>query len=137
MPLALTNQKGNLMSTGPTDICNTPSPTGPVPIPYPNIAMMSSADSGTLSAKVKIAGSKAATVKTVVKQSSGDEPGTSGGVISGKNRGECGFLKGSLKVKIEGNPSVRMGDATKHNGVPQNTVGTALSPSQNKVDVGG
>ncbi len=137
MPFALTNQKGNLMSTGPTDICKTPTPTGPVPMPYPNTAMMSSADSGTLSSKVKIAGSKAATLKTVVKQSSGDEPGTAGGVISGKNRGECGFLKGSMKVKIEGKPSVRMGDATKHNGVPQNTVGTALSPSQNKVDVGG
>ncbi len=137
MPFALTNQKGNLMSTGPTDVCKTPSPTGTIPVPYPNMAMMTAADSGTLSKKVSIAGSKAATVKTVVKQSNGDEAGTGGGVISGKNMGECGFLKGSFKVKIEGNPGVRLGDMTKHNGKPPNTTGSAISPSQTKVDVGG
>lgn len=137
MPFAMTNQSGTLMSSGPTDVCNTPSPTGPVPMPYPNTAQMTMADSGTLSAKVKIAGAKAATKKTATSMSSGDEAGVSGGVSNGSNMDKCGFLKGSMKVKIEGNPSVRMGDSTKHNGQPNNTVGTAIAPSQTKVNVNG
>lgn len=138
MPFAMTNQSGTLMSTGPTDVCITPAAPSPIPTPYPNIAMMNQADSGTLSSKVKIAGSKAATVKTEVKRTSGDEAGVNGGTISGKNMGPAGFSKGSSKVKIEGNPAVRMGDPTKHNGLPNfNTVGIATAPSQSKVDIGG
>lgn len=137
MTFALTNAGGSLMSSGPTDICKTPAPSGgPVPVPYPNVAQMTTADSGTLSKKVKIAGSKAATIKTETKTSSGDEPGSSGGVKSGKNKGACGFLKGSAAVQIEGNAAVRLGDQTKHNNLPNNnTVGTVLAPSQTKVSI--
>lgn len=137
MPFAMTNQSGTLMSTGPTDTCLTPSGPAVVPVPYPNISQMTTASSGTLSSKVKFAGSKAATQKTETGSSNGDEAGTNGAVANGKNMGKCGFLKGSAKVKIEGNPSVRMGDSTKHNGQPNNTVGTALAPSQTIVTVNG
>lgn len=135
MPFALTNQSGTLMTSGPVDTCKTPSPSGPVPMPYPNTSMMTMADSGKLSQKVSIAGSKAATVKTTTQSSNGDEPGTVGGVVSNKNMGPCAFLNGSMKVKIEGNAAVRLGDPTKHNGQPNNTVGSAIAPSQTKVDV--
>lgn len=137
MPFAMTNQGGMLNSTGPTDVCKTQAGPAVVPVPYPNLAQMTMADSGTLAKKVKIAGAKAAILKTKTKMSNGDEAGALGGVISGKNMGECGFLKGSLKVKIEGNPSVRQGDTTKHNGQPNNTVGTATMAGQFKVNVGG
>ncbi len=133
----MTNQSGALMSTGPTDTCLTPSPSGPVPMPYPNIAQMTMASSGTLASKVKISGAKAATQKSETNASNGDEAGTNGAVANGSNMGKCGFLKGSAKVKIEGNPGVRMGDQTKHNGQPNNTVGTAIAPSQTKVSVNG
>lgn len=138
MPFAMTNQSGTLVASGPTDVCKTPTPAGTIPLPYPNIAMMTASDSGTLSAKVKISGSKAAHVKTKTKDSSGDEPGTAGGLASGKNRGPAGFLKGSMKVKVEGKSAVRLGDQTFHNGSPNNnTIGAAAAPSQNKVDIGG
>jgi hypothetical protein len=35
------------------DICKTPSPGGPVPIPYPNIAQQSSLKGGTTTVKAK------------------------------------------------------------------------------------
>lgn len=135
MPFAMTNQSGTLMATGPTDICKTP---GVGPFPYPNVSMMTSADTNKLSTKVKIAGAKAATIKTSTKISSGNEAGVGGGAISGKNVAPVGFSKGSLKVKIQGNPAVRLGDPTKHNGLPNfNTPGAAIAPSQVKVNVGG
>lgn len=139
MPFALTNQGGTLMSSGPTDSCKTPSPSGTVPMPYPNVAQMTTANSGKLAQKVSIAGSKAATAKSETQTSNGDEGGTAGGgVVSSKIMGPCGFLKGSMTVKIEGNPAVRLGDPTKHNGLPNNnTVGSALAPGQTKVDIGG
>ena len=49
---------GQCVATGP-DVCKTPSPGGPVPIPYPNIAMNNQADGGTCSSKVKIGGQPA------------------------------------------------------------------------------
>lgn len=137
MPFAMTNQSGTLMSTGPTDICLTQ--TGPVvsPIPYPNIAQMTTVSSGTLSSKVKFAGSKAATKKTETSSSNGDEAGANGAPVNGGNMGKCGFLMGSMKVKVEGSPAVRQGDSTKHNGQPNNTVGTAIAPSQTVVMING
>lgn len=136
MPFAMTNQSGMLMSTGPTDVCKTPAPPAPpVPMPYPNMSQMTMANTGTMAKKVSISGSKAATQKTETNMSSGDEPGVAGGVVSNKNMGKCGFLMGSMKVKIEGNPAVRMGDTTKHNNMPNNCVGTAVQPSQQKVQI--
>ncbi len=34
------------------DVCKTPSPGGPIPLPYPNIAMSSDADKGPKSVQV-------------------------------------------------------------------------------------
>lgn len=38
---ALSNQAGSGAATSFPDVCQTPSPGGPVPIPYPNIGMAS------------------------------------------------------------------------------------------------
>jgi hypothetical protein len=48
-------------------------------------------------------------------KSSGDEPGTLGGVVSNVNRSECEFMLYSFDVKFEGNNVCRMGDPLFHN----------------------
>jgi hypothetical protein len=118
------------------DVCKTPTPGGPVPIPYPNIAMLTQAKGGTLSKKVKIAGKKAATTKTEISMSSGDEPGTAGGgVISSKFKGPAKFKKGSSKVSAEGSPIVHLTSMIGQNGVANanHPAGVQVAPSQTKV----
>src|SRR6266487_3805493 len=84
------------------DVCKTPSPAGPVPIPYPNIAMLTQGDGGTFSSKVKIDGKETATKDSEITMSSGDEAGTVGGVVSNKFKGPAKCKKGSSRVKVEG-----------------------------------
>src|SRR5262249_15137989 len=55
------------------DVCKTPTPGGPVPIPYPNIAM--SRDLADGSKTVKVEGNPAALESSNLKMSSGDEGG--------------------------------------------------------------
>ena len=57
------------------DVCKTPSPAGPVPIPYPNIAKSSDTSKGTKT--VKIDGKEVMTKdSSYYKKSTGDEPST-------------------------------------------------------------
>jgi hypothetical protein len=53
------------------DVCSTPTPGGPIPIPYPNIGMSSDTSGG--SKKVKIGGSGVTTGSSSFSASSGDE----------------------------------------------------------------
>jgi carboxyl-terminal processing protease len=46
------SNRGPGMSLGFPDVCLTPSPAGPVPVPYPNIAM--NAQAAPFSASVKV-----------------------------------------------------------------------------------
>ncbi len=48
------HKKSNGVATAFPDVCKTPSPGGPVPIPYPNIAM--STDTAKGSKKVTVDG---------------------------------------------------------------------------------
>src|SRR5688500_7350281 len=83
------------------DVCLTPAPPAPpVPIPYPNIAMMNQASK--TSPRVKGCGKPACNLKTEVPRSSGDEAGLNKGVVSGMNMGKMIYKKGSTKVKVEG-----------------------------------
>src|SRR5579871_3962383 len=99
---ASTNGDGQCMIF--PDVCKTPAPPAPpIPIPYPNIAMLTQIDGGTASDKVKIVGKKTATKDTEITESSGDEAGNAGGgVISNKFKGPAKCKKGSSKVKVEG-----------------------------------
>lgn len=125
---AVTKQAGQCM--GMPNVCKTPAPPAPpVPIPYPNISMPMMGDPATM--KVLICGMPALTKASKITMSSGDEAGVAGGVVSGKNMGPTEFIMSSMKVKLEGNFAVRMGDTTKHN--EGNIVGAVLAPSQNKV----
>src|SRR5512133_3391497 len=119
------NQRGvahggsNGQSVVMPDVCKTPTPSGPVPIPYTNVGRSADATGGPKS--VTIEGQMPMVKGAKYTKSSGDEPGSAGGVVSGKSAGECEFVTYSFDVKIEGKNVCRLGDRLFHNG--QNTVG--------------
>ncbi|HQU03254.1 MAG TPA: DUF4150 domain-containing protein [Acidocella sp.] len=119
------------------DVCNTPTPAGPIPIPYPNIASLMMANPETCSMKVFITAMPAATVETEILLSEGDDAGTAGGLISGVFSGPCKFTLGSAVVFIEGNPAVFMGSLIGQNGVSSANMpmGSQIAPSQVLVQV--
>ena len=59
------------------DVCKTPAPAGPVPIPYPNIGKSSDTSKG--SKKVKADGKMPSVKGEKYSTSSGDEPGVGSG----------------------------------------------------------
>ena len=130
---ASTNGGGTCATPGPIDVCKTPSPAGPVPVPYPNIAQNSQVQGSSASKKVKILNKKCVLVGTKITMSSGDEPGVAGGVVSSKFKGKCTFKMGSSKVKVEGKKLCHLTSMTGMNGTPDNTVGMQVAPSQTKV----
>jgi hypothetical protein len=121
---------------GVPDVCKTPSPAGPIPIPYPNIAMCNMANPGTASTKVMIANMPALMLNSMIMLSSGDEAGVAGGVVSGMNMGPAKFLRGSTKVLVQGKPGAFMTSNLGMNGASPNAMGTQLAPSQVKVIYG-
>jgi hypothetical protein len=108
----VTQKSGGKLITGP-DVCKTPSPGGPVPIPYPNIAMSSDLAKG--SKKVKINGVPACLKGSNFSKSMGDQAGALGGVISGKTSGMAEPTTYSFDVKIEGKNVVRNLDLFQSN----------------------
>lgn len=135
---ASTKGSGSCAVPGPADVCKTPTPGGPVPLPYPNLAQLAQASGGTCSSKVKFCNKNAATTDTEISMSSGDEPGTAGGgVVSSKFKGSCKYKKGSGKVKAQGKPVVHLTSMIGHNGSNANMpAGVQVAPSQQKVKVG-
>lgn len=103
------------------DVCKTPSPGGPVPIPYPNIANQGSLDKGTK--KVKAKGKMVAVKGSQYTRSNGDEAGTAGGVKSSVNMKATDWILYSFDVKMEGKNACRHTDKKFHNN--QNTVDLA------------
>lgn len=103
------------------DVCKTPSPAGPVPIPYPNIASQSSLKGGTSTVKAK--GKMIAVKGSQYGRSNGDEPGTAGGVKSGVNMKATDWITYSFNVKLEGKNACRHTDKKFHNN--KNTVDLA------------
>lgn len=95
------------------DVCKTPTPGGPVPIPYPNVGKASDTSSGPTS--VKTDGQMPMTQGSKYALSSGDEAGSVGGVVSGKVKGACEFMNYSFDVKFEGKNACRLGDPLFHN----------------------
>lgn len=92
------------------DVCKTPSPGGPVPIPYPVIISMSSdLAKGTKTVKVD-SGNSAAIKGSEFSRCMGDEPGTAGGVKSSTNMKEATWLLYSFDVKLDGKNACRLSD---------------------------
>jgi hypothetical protein len=95
------------------DVCKTPSPAGPVPIPYPNIGR--SADTSDGPKKVIVQGKMPMVKGAKYSKTAGDEAGSAGGVVSSSTRGEAEFMLYSFDVKFEGKNVCRMGDSMFHN----------------------
>jgi hypothetical protein len=103
----------NGVATAFPDVCKTPSPGGPVPIPYPNVAMSSDTSQG--SQTVKMDGNPIMLKKSVFSTSTGDEAGSIGGVVSNTFKGKAEFINYSFDVKVEGKNVPRLGDMMVQN----------------------
>jgi len=96
------------MSTVMPDVCKTPTPGGPIPIPYPNIGMASNVSGGP--STVTTDGQMLATKDAKYTMSTGDEAGSVGGIMSNVIKGECEFMMYSFDVKLDGKNACRLGD---------------------------
>ena len=103
------------------DVCKTPSPGGPVPVPYPNVARQSSLQNGTTT--VKAYGQMIAVKGSQYGSSNGDEAGTAGGVKSSVNMKATDWITYSFDVKMDGKNACRHTDKKFHNN--KNTVDLA------------
>jgi uncharacterized protein DUF4150 len=113
------HQTSGGLSTVFPDVCKTPSPAGPVPIPYPNIGKAADTSGGPSS--VTVDGSMPMVKDAKYALTSGDEAGSAGGVVSGVFAGEAEFSMYSFDVKLEGRNVCRLGDPLLHN--KKNTMG--------------
>lgn len=112
--LSVVHASSNGTSIAFPDVCKTPSPAGPVPIPYPNVAMSSDTAQGTK--KVKCDGQSTCVKDSNFKMSTGDEAGSAGGgVVSSKIKGKAEFVLFSFDVKFEGKNACRAFDIMLHN----------------------
>ena len=96
------------------DVCKTPSPAGPIPIPYPNIAK--SSDTAKGASTVKCDGNPVCVKDSNFSMSTGDEAGSAGGgVVSNNIKGKAEFVNFSFDVKFEGKNVPRAFDLMLHN----------------------
>lgn len=114
------------------DVCKTPAPPAPpVPIPYPNIAQLDQAtgvtDEGGKEVLVGPSGLHALLLDSEVATSTGDEPGSVGGVQSGTIKGKCTVVQasGSVVYGPDAKGVARFMDATEQNN--QNAQGVVMS----------
>jgi len=121
------------------DVCKTPSPGGPVPVPYPNIAQSITLSNGTTTVK----GDKAMAANKGSKfaMSNGDNAGTVGGVKSNVFMKEATWILYSFDVKMDGKNACRLTDKMYHNaencanlaGVIQALVAAGLTEDEAKL----
>jgi hypothetical protein len=135
MPATVNANKMSLVHAGSSgvstifpDACKTPSPGGPIPIPYPNVAM--SSDTADGASTVKADGNPLMLKSSNYKMSSGDEPGSAMGVVSNKNKGKATPVASSMDVKVDGTGVFRLTDMMQQNvgGSGNTPPGTNLQP---------
>jgi hypothetical protein len=113
------------------NLCITPSPGGPVPIPFPNVGRAGTSGSK----KVKVTGKSALKSDSKFSASRGGEAGTGSGkgLISAKNMDQVksaatqrlqvrGFSQDGAKSLVEGIPVRATGDQIRLRSVLQTTV---------------
>jgi hypothetical protein len=101
------------------DVCKTPSPGGPVPIPYPNISQSITLAKGTTTVKAD-GGMMIAVKGSEFSLSNGDNPGVAGGVKSNMFMKESTWILYSFDVKMDGKNACRLTDKKFQN--HENTV---------------
>jgi hypothetical protein len=112
--LSVVHADSSGITTAFPDVCKTPTPAGPVPIPYPNIAK--SSDTADGSSTVKCDGNSICLKDSNFRMSTGDEAGSAGGgVVSNKIKGKAEFVNYSFDVMVEGKNVARALDLMLHN----------------------
>ncbi len=145
--LTVVHKSSSGIATAFPDVCKTPTPAGPVPIPYPNIAKSSDTSKG--SKTVKMDGNPIMLKGSVFSTSTGDEPGTAGGIISNTTKGKAEFINYSFNVKVEGKNVCRLSDMMVQNKMsapntapfpevqpPLVVIPTMMSEEEEPVDIG-
>lgn len=117
------------MDTGFPDVCLTPTPAGPVPIPYPNIAMGPMGVPAAYNVLFMMA--PAHNLSTTIPMTNGDNPGVAMGVASGMVMGPSRPLTGAFTVLVGGIPATRLTSMNLQNST--NCPGVRVVPSQVKV----
>ena len=117
------------MDVGFPDVCNTPTPAGPVPIPYPNIAMGPMGVPAVYN--VLFMGTPAHNLSTTVVMTNGDNAGVATGVASGSVMGPSRHLTGAFTCLVGGMPASRMTSVALQ--YSTNCPGVRVVPSQVKV----
>ena len=117
------------MDMGFPDVCLTPTPAGPVPIPYPNTAMgiMAIPNNQT----ILFMGMPAHNMATSIPMTNGDNAGVALGVASGTVMGPSRHLTGAFTVLLNGAPATRLTSMSLQNST--NCPGARSVPSQTLV----
>lgn len=113
------------------DVCMVPTPAGPIPTPFPNIALTPTA----IPSQVKVLAMcmPVHNLMTITPLSNGDNAGVALGVASGMVMGPGSAMMGSTNVLVGGPPVAKLTMPTKQNGLSPNAVGMTVTPSQVKV----
>ncbi len=111
------------------DVCLTPTPAGPVPVPYPNVA------TGVMAVpnvpNILFSGTPAHNMATTIPMTNGDNAGVNTGVASGTVMGPGRHMTGAFSVLIKGMPATRVTSVSLQNST--NALGARLVPSQTRV----
>lgn len=91
------------------DVCKTPTPGGPVPIPYPIFSTNTLLAKGTTTVLAD-GGNMIAHKKSIFTKCTGDEPGTIGGVKSGTFIQKSEWITYSPNVYVQGKNICRLTD---------------------------
>jgi hypothetical protein len=108
------------------DVCLTPTPAGPVPIPYPNIAMGPTAVPNCPT--ILILGAPVHNLATTIPMTNGDNAGVNMGVASGTVMGPSRHMTGAFTVLFLGMPASRLTSVSLQNST--NCPGVRTVPSQ-------
>ena len=108
------------------DVCKTPTPAGPIPLPYPNFALSITHIPAQFC--VVIGGGLAENLLTQGTISQGDDLGVAGGIISNDDMGPDHYVLGSFKVCFGGVFATRLTSLTIQNLI--NVPGMSITPSQ-------
>jgi hypothetical protein len=126
---SLVHKGSNGVSTATIpDVCKTPTPGGPVPMPYPNVSQSATLDKGTTTVTAD-GGMMIAIKGSEFSLSNGDNPGVAGGVKSSTFMKESTWILYSFDVKMDGANACRLTDKKFQN--HENTVdlaGTVQAP---------
>lgn len=118
------------MDMGFPDVCLTPSPVGPLPVPYPNMAM----SSATMPMAFNILTECTPTINMMSKGlvSMGDQPGIAMGAVSHLVAGQTNYMVGCFTIMMGGAPAQRLTSITGQNSMAAipNCPGMCSVPSQ-------